>query len=449
MPNTYVALRTETVAVATPSVTFSLSGISGYTDLVLVIQAKTTDANSSRLNAQYNSDTGNNYSYTQLVGNGSTATSGRIANFAILDFGAYPSTSNSRQAQGTIHIMNYSNTTTFKTTLSRFDDAGAETTARVGLWRNTAAITSISMSFGAGNIAVGSTFSLYGIAAAPALTAKATGGTIFYGADGYVYHRFTGSGSFVPSSNLSADCLVVAGGGGGGAGAIGGGGGAGGFRVLESQSLSNGTTYSVAVGGGGTAGVWEFTKGGTGGPSSITGTGLTTITSAGGGGGGSGDQATAGSGNSGGSGGGANYQATTTGGAGNTPATTPSQGNAGKGYISGSNGGGGGGIGAAAINQNGGIGTSTYSVWGSATSSGQNVSGVFWYAGGGGGGGRDGSTSAGTGGNGGGGAGSLTSTGTPGTANTGGGGGGTGWVANNTAGGSAGGSGIVIIRYLG
>lgn len=165
MPKTYEPIATTTLGSATASVTFS--SISGsYTDLLLVIQAKTTDANSSRLNGRYNSDTGNNYSYVQLSGDGSTASSARISNFSILDFGGYPSISNTRQAQGIIHIQSYSNTNVNKTTLIRFDDAGAESIARVGLWRNNDAITTISMSFNAGNIDAGSTFTLYGIKAA-------------------------------------------------------------------------------------------------------------------------------------------------------------------------------------------------------------------------------------------------------------------------------------------
>jgi hypothetical protein len=90
--------------------------------------------------------------------------------------------------------------------------------------------------------------------------------------------------------------------------------------------------------------------------------------------------------------------------------------------------GGGGGAGANASGKNGGIGTASYSSWGSATSSGQNVSGTRYYAGGGGG------VPDGIGGSGGGGGYS-----TNGTVNTGGGAGGNANI---------GGSGIVIIRYL-
>ena len=66
----------------------------------------------------------------------------------------------------TIDIMNYSNATTFKTCLVRAGAANNSTLATVGLWRNTAAITSVSITCDGANFVIGSTFSLYGIKAA-------------------------------------------------------------------------------------------------------------------------------------------------------------------------------------------------------------------------------------------------------------------------------------------
>jgi hypothetical protein len=158
MPNTYTELLKTTVGTATSSVTLS-SIPSGYTDLVLVCNYSKSAA--ARLNINYNGDTGNNYSYTRLNGNGSSASSDRIANFGIID-GGYTDTT---MATSIIHIMNYSNTTTNKTTLIRANSTAEGTGAFVALWRNTAAITSITLG-GSNNIQVGSTFSLYGILAA-------------------------------------------------------------------------------------------------------------------------------------------------------------------------------------------------------------------------------------------------------------------------------------------
>jgi hypothetical protein len=62
--------------------------------------------------------------------------------------------------------MNYSNTTTNKTALIRGNNAALFTDATVGVWRSTAAITSITLASDGAAFDSGSTFNLYGIAAA-------------------------------------------------------------------------------------------------------------------------------------------------------------------------------------------------------------------------------------------------------------------------------------------
>jgi hypothetical protein len=441
--STYVALRTEVLASAVNSVTFNLSGITGYTDLVMVVSLNQATGSPQNMLMRLNGDTTSIYSDTIMSGTGSVAESVRNSSqtrFQMDRYGFAPSTGFNNNI---IQIMNYSNTTTFKTILNRSNNAASGPDAMVHLWRNTAAITSIEVYAGSGGTwAVGSTFTIYGIAAS-SVGAKATGGTIYTDAD-YFYHVFAGNGTFTPTQSITADCLVVAGGGGGG-GSIGGGGGAGGILAFTSQSLTT-TGYTCTVGGGGAGG--SFT-GGTNGTNGVNSSFSALTASVGGGGGGTYIVATgAGSdGLSGGSGGGGSSanSATKVGGSG-----TSGQGNAGG---SGRNGagpywaGGGGGAGAVGGNAtsaagNGGIGLNTWSSWASATGTG--VSGYF--AGGGGGTSYD-TGAAGTGGTGGGGVGASSSATTAGsgTANTGGGGGG-GWFNAGAAG--SGGSGVVIIRYL-
>jgi hypothetical protein len=65
-----------------------------------------------------------------------------------------------------INIMNYANTTTYKTAISRLDDAANYVGTSVGLWRSTSAINSVTILAGTGNIPSGAMFTLYGIAAA-------------------------------------------------------------------------------------------------------------------------------------------------------------------------------------------------------------------------------------------------------------------------------------------
>jgi hypothetical protein len=61
-------------------------------------------------------------------------------------------------------IMNYSNSTTNKSALNRGGGAGTNVEAYAGLWRNTAAITSVTVL--TTNFAAGSTFTLYGVKSA-------------------------------------------------------------------------------------------------------------------------------------------------------------------------------------------------------------------------------------------------------------------------------------------
>jgi hypothetical protein len=231
----------------------------------------------------------------------------------------------------------------------------------------------------------------------------------------------------------SIDFLVIAGGG----GAQAGGGGAGGYRT-STQTVSLGTVITVTVGDGGAGGA-VGTQGSDGSNSSISGSGLTTITSTAGGGGGriGGGSAPLSSGRPGGSGGGgAREGGNMPGGSGNTPSTSPSQGNNGGSgaesapYYGSGGGGGAGAVGANATGSAGGNG-------GNGTAS--SITGSSVTRAGGGGGAVSSGGTLGTGGTGGGGNGSLTTT-NPGTANTGGGGGG---FEGGTGG--SGGKGVVIL----
>jgi hypothetical protein len=302
----------------------------------------------------------------------------------------------------------------------------------------------------------------------------ATGGTVTTSGNCKI-HTFTGPGTFCVSA-LSSNApenmvsyMVVAGGA-GGAGNQGswggGGGGAGGYRELKNpvtpytaspldgyctpanRITVTATGFPITVGAGGAGGpaCGSGSPGvGANGANSV----FSSITSTGGGGGGAGhpgprNQAQA-AGQNGGSGGGATsaYNAspsgTASGGSGNTPPVTPSQGNPGGNaapHPPARQGGGGGGATAAGGNCSGPGGAgATSSINGTPTA----------RAGGGGAGGVSPGSSS-PGGAGGGGAGSNSpSIATAGTVNTGGGGGGNGPCASKA--GAAGGSGIVIIRY--
>jgi len=161
--NTYVALDKVTVGTATPSITFT-SIPQSYTDLVLVAAFATDNASSINLNVGNGSiDTGSNFSWTYLLGNGSSASSSRGTSDTRIFSGA--TNSSNGQSNATYSFQNYSNTTTNKTIINRFNDTTNGVYATVGLWRNTAAINQIRLLANGNNFAVGSTFSLYAIKA--------------------------------------------------------------------------------------------------------------------------------------------------------------------------------------------------------------------------------------------------------------------------------------------
>jgi uncharacterized protein len=160
---TYEPIATQTLTTTTSSLAFtSITG--SYTDLVLVISAKNTTAQNYETFIQFNSDTGSNYSQTFLQNYAGSTQSGRNSNITEIR----PGKTNTLSFDANIiNINNYSNSTTYKTTISRGNNGDFNTSALVGLWRNTAAITRIDVICESGaSYTAGSTFTLYGIAAA-------------------------------------------------------------------------------------------------------------------------------------------------------------------------------------------------------------------------------------------------------------------------------------------
>jgi hypothetical protein len=160
MTATYDSIATQTLGSNTATVTFS-SIPATYTDLVLVMQFD-KDADSGSW-FRVNNDSGSNYSTTDVRGNGTTASSGRDSSATVGRYfrGLANTTANNLVI---MNFMNYSNTTTYKTIISRANNANG-TEANVNLWRSTSAINEINLITSTGTYKTGSTFSLYGIKA--------------------------------------------------------------------------------------------------------------------------------------------------------------------------------------------------------------------------------------------------------------------------------------------
>jgi hypothetical protein len=432
MPANYILLERIELNASAASITFNNIPQTGYTDLKVVASSRGSSSGPAEANRiHFNGDTTNtNYTGKRLLGSGTAASSDQTTAITPGFFNDLAGATANTFANSEVYIPNYtgSNSKSYSIDTVTENNGTEAYSALVAVrWSGTAAITSMTFTpESAGNFVSGSTFSLYGLAAlgtTPVIAPKASGGNRIDYDGTYWIHTFLTSGTFTPQTALSCDYLVVAGGGGGAGVASGGsygapGGGAGGLRStvtatggggsLESKlSVASGTAYTVTIGAGGA----RSEKG----SNSV----FSTITSEGGG------LAPAGSG---GSGAGAFSFGTLTPGSG-----TANQGYAGAAAASNTSPGGGGGAGGAGSSaRTGGAGVTT------------SISGTSTAYAGGGAGGWGGTATAG-GGNGG--AASTNQNGFPGTVNTGGGGGGSSVNGGDTLG-AAGGSGIVIIRYL-
>ena len=167
LPSTYTPIATNTLTSATATVT--LSNIpQNYTDLVLVCSLQgSRSIFGGDFQTRYNGDSSTNYSYTLVTGNGSAVSSNRYSNQSeINNAGSIGGNGSGEFSVNIINIMNYSNTTVFKTSIASNAHTSVQVQRFVGLWRSTAAITSISFTGNGYNFNSGSTFTLYGIKAA-------------------------------------------------------------------------------------------------------------------------------------------------------------------------------------------------------------------------------------------------------------------------------------------
>lgn len=159
----YTPIATYTFSGSGQSFTFS-SIPSTYTDLRLVVEGNVTG---ELVQARFNGDTGSNYSCTNVYGDGSTAGTNRRTSFTEARLGLENVNTTTRGIV-TVDFLNYSNTSVYKSYLSRANYASQETNARVGLWRSTAAINTILVSLFnvSWAFSAGTTMTLYGITAA-------------------------------------------------------------------------------------------------------------------------------------------------------------------------------------------------------------------------------------------------------------------------------------------
>lgn len=157
MPATYDKIATYTIPSTTGSYTFS-SIPSTYDDLVLVASV----GGSSTIYVRFNSDSGNNYSQTQLWGNaGGSVYTQRTGLLTSLEFLQQSATVG--RTSGMMNIFNYANNSLKKSTLAfcQLNDY-QRIYSFANTYHSTTTISSITL-FAGTNMATNSTFTLYGI----------------------------------------------------------------------------------------------------------------------------------------------------------------------------------------------------------------------------------------------------------------------------------------------
>lgn len=167
--NSYESISSVTVG-AGGSSTISFTSISSsYTHLQIRVLSKSTTAGTANASftAQFNSDTGSNYTRHALIGDGASgSSSGSASQTSIRAGGNAEANSTNIFAVSVIDILDYANTNKYKTLRTLFGsdlNGTGEVSLRSGAWLSTSAITSIVLTPSSGNFGQYSSFALYGI----------------------------------------------------------------------------------------------------------------------------------------------------------------------------------------------------------------------------------------------------------------------------------------------
>lgn len=166
----YESISTVTVGSGgASSITFS-SIPSTYQHLQIRVLARTNRGTEADfLTVTFNGDTGSNYSYHYLQGDGNSAASSNSVNSPYILFNRFAASSATSGVNGVgvFDLLDYANTNKNKTSrsLAGYDNNGSGVVEMdSGAWYNTAAVTSVSIAPGAGTaFSQYSSFALYGI----------------------------------------------------------------------------------------------------------------------------------------------------------------------------------------------------------------------------------------------------------------------------------------------
>jgi hypothetical protein len=162
----YDSLASVTPSGSVSSITFA--GIpTGYKHLQLrIFYSITTGSIYEDLQVRFNSDSSASYTLHQLKGNGSAASAFAATGKTEIAPAVLNTTTTTTYSTCVLDILDYSNTNKYKTTRDIFGwdaNGSGDVGLRSGLWLNTAAISTIGITFTGGyNFTSASSFALYG-----------------------------------------------------------------------------------------------------------------------------------------------------------------------------------------------------------------------------------------------------------------------------------------------
>jgi hypothetical protein len=160
----YESIQTVTLTSSQSNITFS--SIAADWKHLQIRGIGFASSNGLTFRLRFNSDTGSNYATHYLVGDGASVSAGAITSTTSIIAGTAPE---STTIAGVLvcDVLDYANANKYKTSRSLagadMNGSGGYATLYSGVWLNTAAITSVTLTLLANSFTSGTTFALYGV----------------------------------------------------------------------------------------------------------------------------------------------------------------------------------------------------------------------------------------------------------------------------------------------
>ena len=163
----YELISTTILGTSTASVSFSSLGTyaADYKHLQIRVLSRSSLDGGRGVLTRFNSDTGSNYSWHVLLGNGSSVISSAGTSTTFMYGGIQAISTDTANSYGVfvMDILDPYSTTKNKTIRSLSGVGGSRIDLYSGNWRNTNSLTAVTLDPEAGLFVAGSRFSLYGI----------------------------------------------------------------------------------------------------------------------------------------------------------------------------------------------------------------------------------------------------------------------------------------------